>query len=107
MEPIRVVVNGALGKMGKEVTRAVDSDSSLRVVGAGEMEVSRESLALPISLEEVPFASDIGSLIDICKPDVIVDFTTAASAVNAARTAIKKQVNVVIGTTNNRVMGQH
>ncbi len=99
MEPIRVVVNGALGRMGKEVTHAVLSDSDLKMVGAGEQEVSQEYLQLPMISEKIPFSSDLDSLLPTCKPNVLVDFTTASSAICTARITIKHQVNMVIGTT--------
>ena len=41
MEVIRVVVNGALGKMGREVTHAVLSDSDLKMVGSGVSTAAR------------------------------------------------------------------
>ncbi len=99
MEVVRVVVNGALGKMGREVTHAVFSDSELKMVGAGEQSVLQEYLQLPGISEEIPFSSDLDSLLVKCKPNVIVDFTNASSVMNTFRIAIKRQVNMVIGTT--------
>jgi 4-hydroxy-tetrahydrodipicolinate reductase len=99
VEPIRVVVNGALGRMGREVTNAVLSDSALKIVGAVELEVPREYLQVPMVSEKIPFSSNLDSLLLNCKPNVLVDFTTAISAMNAARIAIEHQVNMVIGTT--------
>lgn len=99
MEVIRVVVNGALGKMGREVIRAVLSDSDLKMVGAGEQAVVQEYLQLPEISEKIPFSSDLDSLLTKCKPNVIVDFTSASSVMNTFRIAIRQQVNMVIGTT--------
>jgi len=99
MEPVRVVINGALGKMGQEVTRAVVYEPGLEVVGAVEKEVSQQYLALVETPELVPFSSDLASLLKSCNPDVLVDFTTAEVSMAAARTAAKEEVNLVIGTT--------
>ncbi len=99
MEVIRVVVNGALGKMGGEVIHAVLSDSDLKMVGAGEQAVVQEYLQLPEISEKIPFSSDLDSLLVKCKPNVIVDFTSASSVMNTFRIAIRQQVNMVIGTT--------
>lgn len=99
MEPVRVVINGALGKMGQEVTRAVVYEPGLEVVGAVEKEVSQQYLALVETPELVPFSSDLASLLKSCNPDVLVDFTTAEVSIAAARTAAKEEVNLVIGTT--------
>ena len=46
MEPIRVVINGALGRMGQEVTKAVVREPGLKAVGAVEKEVSQKYLSL-------------------------------------------------------------
>jgi 4-hydroxy-tetrahydrodipicolinate reductase len=99
MEPVRVVVNGALGKMGQEVTRAVVNEPGLKVVGAVEKEVSQQYVSLVDTPEIVPFSSDLASLLKSCIPDVLVDFTTAEVSIAAARTAAKEKVNLVIGTT--------
>jgi 4-hydroxy-tetrahydrodipicolinate reductase len=99
VEVIRVVVNGALGKMGREVIHAVLSDSDLKMVGAGEQAVVQEYLQLPEISEKIPFSSDLDSLLVKCKPNVIVDFTSASSVMNTFRIAIRQQVNMVIGTT--------
>lgn len=99
METIRVVVNGVLGKMGREVTQAVLSNSDLKMVGAGEQSVVQEYLQLPEISEKIPFSSNLDSLLVQCKPNVIVDFTNASSVMNTFRIAMKRQVNMVIGTT--------
>ena len=99
MEPIRVVINGALGRMGQEITAAVVREPGLRAVGAVEKEVTQQYLALDETLELVPFSSDLASLLRSCDPDVVVDFTNAEVALTAARIAIGQKVNMVIGTT--------
>jgi len=42
MEPIRVVINGAFGRMGQEITKSVVCEPGLRLVGA--VENTRKSL---------------------------------------------------------------
>ncbi len=79
---IRVAVAGAAGRMGRTVCAAVE--------GAGDMElVARADPALGSSLAE--------ALAE--RPDVLVDFTTADTAVANAREALASGVHVVIGTT--------
>ncbi len=99
MEPIRVVINGALGRMGQEVTRAVVREPGLVVVGAVEEKVTQQYLPLAETSELVPFSSDLGSCLKVCDPDVLVDFTNAEVSIAAARTATRQKVNLVIGTT--------
>ena len=99
MEQIRVVVNGALGRMGKVVTKAVTSEPGLKLVGAAEKQVTQKYLAFPDSQDIVRFSSDLASLLSECHADVLVDFTDAEASIAAARIAAKQKVNLVIGTT--------
>ena len=99
MEPIRVVINGALGRMGQEIIKAVIHEPGLKLVGAVEKKVSQKYLPLADVPEIVPFSSDLGSLLKSCHSDVVVDFTNAEASIAAARIATKQKVNLVIGTS--------
>ena len=99
LEPIRVVINGALGRMGQEVTKAVVCEPGLRAVGAVEKEVTQQYLPLTEAPELIPLSSDLDSLLKSCDADVVVDFTSAEVSMAAARVTIKQKVNMVIGTT--------
>jgi len=99
MKQIRVVVNGALGKMGREVIKAVSREPGMQVVGALEAEVAEDFLSLPDNSGVVPFSSDLDYILTSCRPDVLVDFTTTEAAMPAVREATKKGVNLVVGTT--------
>ncbi len=96
---IRVVVQGALGKVGREVVSALCREPETEIVGATELSVTTDSLVLPDGSGSIPFSSDLARLIDDVKPDVLVDFTIASAAMSAARIAATKGVNLVIGTT--------
>jgi 4-hydroxy-tetrahydrodipicolinate reductase len=99
LESIRVVINGALGRMGQEVTRAVACEPGLKVVGAVEKEVTQQYLPLTEAPELILLSSDLRSLLKGCDADVVVDFTNAEISMAAARIAIKQKVNMVIGTS--------
>lgn len=99
MEPIKVVVHGASGRVGHEVINALCQDPETNIVGAVDIKASGNNLPLPDGSGVIPFSSDLDSIINTCKPDVIVDFTTAKATMPAARIAAKKGVNLVIGTT--------
>jgi 4-hydroxy-tetrahydrodipicolinate reductase len=99
MEPIRVVINGALGRMGQEITKAVVRDPGLKAVGAVEKEVTQKYLPLAETSELIPFSSNLDSLLKSCDADVVVDFTNAEVSIAAARIALEQKVNMVIGTT--------
>jgi 4-hydroxy-tetrahydrodipicolinate reductase len=100
LEPIRVVINGAFGRMGQEVTKAVVCEPGLRAVGAVEKDVTQQYLPLTEAPDLIPLSSDLDSLLKRCDADVVVDFTNAEVSITAARIAIKQKVNMVIGTTS-------
>ena len=99
MEPIRIVINGVLGKMGQEVASAVAHEPELDIVGV----VEKEATQLYLPLAEVPhpvlFSSDLDSLLQRCNADVLVDFTDIEASMAAARIAAWHKTNLVIGTT--------
>jgi 4-hydroxy-tetrahydrodipicolinate reductase len=99
MEVITVLVNGALGRMGKEVTAAICRDPELEMVGAVDIKATQDSLTLPDGSKKVPLASDLTSILGVCHPKVVVDFTVAESTMAALRIAIKRGINVVTGTS--------
>jgi len=99
MKTIAVVVNGALGKMGREVTAAVCRDVELQIVGAVDIKAVQEKLPLPDGSGDVPLSTELGVILESCNPQVLVDFTIAEAATAAARTAIGQGVNLVIGTS--------
>ncbi len=99
MKPLRVVVQGALGKMGREVIDALCRESEMQVVGAVELKATEDYLPLADGSGMVPFSSNLDYILTSCQPDVLVDFTTARVTMPAVRIATKQGVNVVIGTT--------
>ncbi len=99
MKSIKVVVQGALGRMGREVINALCNEPEMQVVGAVELQVAEEHLTLPDSSGKVPFSSDLEYILTKCQPEVLVDFTVAQATMPAVRIATKQGVNLVIGTT--------
>jgi 4-hydroxy-tetrahydrodipicolinate reductase len=99
MKPIRVVVQGASGRMGQEMVNALCREPETKVVGAVELQPAEDSLPLPDGSGRVPFSADLGHILATCQPDVLVDFTTAQVTMPTVRIATKHGVNLVIGTT--------
>jgi 4-hydroxy-tetrahydrodipicolinate reductase len=99
MEPIRVVVNGAAGRMGTEVVRAVCAEPDMQVVGAVELAPVSDQLTLPDGSGAVPYGADIAEIIARVKPTVVVDFTGRDAAIAAAPVVTALGVNLVIGAT--------
>jgi 4-hydroxy-tetrahydrodipicolinate reductase len=99
MSPIKVIVHGALGKVGREVVRAVSLDPATKLVGAVDIKATGKSLDIPDTSDSVPLSTNLEEIIVATKPDVMVDFTLAKAAMPAIRIAAKNKVNLVIGTT--------
>ena len=99
MEPIKVVVQGASGRMGQEVVKALCHEPGVQLAGAVELQVSVDYLTLPDGSGTVPFSSSLERILTSCQPDVVVDFTIAQAIMPAVRTAAMQGVNLVIGTT--------
>lgn len=99
MEPIKVAVHGAFGKMGREVVSALCRAPSLEPVGAVSRQAAEDYLSLPDGSGLIPLSTDLAEIISRCRPQVVVDFTNAEAALHAIRTAAPAGVNVVTGTT--------
>lgn len=99
MSPIKVIVHGAVGKVGQEVVRAVCGEDDMQLVGAVDLKAAGDSLPLPDGSGSVPFAAELGDILSRCQPDVMVDFSIASATMPAVRVAAGKGVNLVIGTT--------
>ncbi len=81
MTDIRVVVNGAKGRMGQEAVKAVSEEPGLTLVGQADME------------------DDLAQIIQEFQAQVVVDFTTAAAAFKNTKKIIETGVHPVIGTS--------
>jgi len=99
MNPIKVIVHGAAGKVGQEVIRAVCGEGDMQMVGAVDMKAAEDSLPLPDGSSSVPFSTDLSDILDRCQADVMVDFSIAKATMPAVRLASEKGINLVIGTT--------
>ncbi len=99
MEPIKVVVHGALGRMGGEVIGALCQEPGMQLVGAVDVKAKEDHLLKPDDSGAVPLSSDLDYILGSCLPDVLVDFTTAQATMLAVLIATQRGVNLVIGTT--------
>ncbi len=98
MSKIRVIVHGASGKMGQTVIAAISQEADMELVGAVDIKAASNSFVLPDG-RAIPLSSDLSAMIASCKPEVIVDFSTAKAILPLARTAFKHKVMLVSGTT--------
>lgn len=88
----RVLVCGAAGRMGREVVKAVHSQTDMEVVAGVDLMPSE-------SLNQVPFYTDLGQAIKETKPDVAVDFTQPHVLLDNVSCYYNHNLRAVIGTT--------
>jgi len=99
---IRVAVTGAAGRMGREVVRAVAEAEDMHLATAVDrVEVGRDAgeVAGIGPLSPVRIENDLRQAIHSWRPDVLVDFTVPASALENIRIALEMRVSPVVGTT--------
>ena len=64
MSQIKVVINGALGRMGQQVVSAVAAEPDLVLVGAADIKAAdRDHLSAPALSKKVPLHSSLISII--------------------------------------------
>ena len=110
---IPVIINGAAGKMGREVIKAVAQASDLTLMGAidttpehqgkdaGELAGLSEPLEVPITNQLEPMLGYVAGERQM-QPGVLVDFTHPDAVYNNIRSAIAYGIRPVVGTTGLR-----
>ena len=98
MPMIRVLVNGATGRMGTETVAAVLREDDMVLVGAACHQDRGPSLTLP-SGGKAPLSTNLGQLFDETSPGVMVDFTTSATCMEAAVLAAGHSISMVLGAS--------
>jgi 4-hydroxy-tetrahydrodipicolinate reductase len=81
MAKIKVIVNGAKGKMGLETVKAVQAEKDLDLVAQTDL------------------GDDLAKVIKENKADVVIDFTQPKAAMGNIRTILENGAHGVIGTT--------
>ena len=88
---IKVLVNGALGRMGRTVCNAVKADSELELVGAVDLFAGE--------VEGLTVETNLDAALKKFAPDVMVDFTRPNVVFENVMTALANKVSPVVGTT--------
>ncbi|AFZ02682.1 4-hydroxy-tetrahydrodipicolinate reductase [Calothrix sp. PCC 6303] len=107
---IPVIVNGAAGKMGREVIKAIAQSPDMQLMGAidnnpahqdkdaGELAGLSEPLEVPITNQLEPMLGYVAGERQM-SPGVIVDFTHPDGVYDNVRSAIAYGIRPVVGTT--------
>ncbi len=98
---IKVGVTGALGKMGKEVIKAVYNANDTELVMAVDIFEEGSDIGSVVLGKEtgVKIETDLIKAIQTKKPDVIIDFTQPKTIYEHVTDYINNNVKSVIGTT--------
>ncbi|MDO8473912.1 MAG: 4-hydroxy-tetrahydrodipicolinate reductase [Dehalococcoidia bacterium] len=94
----RIIVHGALGRMGREVMSSMSKEPDMQVMGGVDMAASNKTLTLEDG-RSFPIFTSLADMLSKHPADVVVDFSVAEAGIAAARTALRGGVRVVIGTT--------
>lgn len=96
-----VIVNGACGRMGQAVLKAVQEADGARVVGAvdikGGADTGNRLVGLPAN--GILVETDLEALLARKKPEVMVDFTRPDVVFGNVMTALAHKTSPVVGTT--------
>jgi len=98
---ISVVVTGACGKVGRHIARGIAGEEDLQLVAAVDRKRVGQDAGSIVGIAPLGIAvtDDLAAAIDSAKPQVMVDFTTPDAVKDNVRTALKKRVACVVGTT--------
>ena len=99
MASIRVAVNGATGRMGREVMAALCREPDMEPVGGVCKQQRGDVLDLPDGLRSIPLSTSLEEVLNATSPRILVDFTNAEVSMAAVPLAASHGVNLVIGTT--------
>ena len=99
MSPVRVIVHGAMGRMGREILATLSRQKEMEPVGAVDVIPRGDRLPLADSTKVIPYATFLEELLSRCQADVVVDFSNASACMKMAPVAAAHGIHLVIGTT--------
>lgn len=84
---IQVLVSGALGRMGTEICKAVDSADDMRLVAGVDPSASDDTT---VGTDNGPVFLTLKEAIEVTRPDVVIDFTRPDVAEANVRCALSR-----------------
>lgn len=93
---IKVAVAGARGRMGGQVVRSILENANMELVAGFDPTGVGAEIAPGIKISS---SDEMEKVLKVAKPDVLVDFTNAAAAVENVKVASRNKVKLVVGTT--------
>jgi 4-hydroxy-tetrahydrodipicolinate reductase len=97
----RVLLNGACGRMGQEVVKAVLAEDDIQLVAAVDIARVGEDIGRIIGVGELGIlvTDNLEHAISNSAPEIMVDFTNPKIVMGGLKTAINAGVHCVVGTT--------
>ena len=101
MEPIRVLVSGAFGRMGRFVVAAVRDAADMELVAAADPAGVGHGVGELVGGDDhgLEIMGDLPGAIERSSPDVMVDFTVPSVVMDNIEAALTRDVACVVGTT--------
>ncbi|MEJ6951664.1 4-hydroxy-tetrahydrodipicolinate reductase [Natronospora cellulosivora (SeqCode)] len=97
----KVLVNGACGRMGREVVKTIVEETDDLLVGVCDQVNVGQNIMDILALEgdELLIRDSFSGLIVESKPDLIIDFTTPSVVMDNLKTGLSNGVDMIVGTT--------
>ena len=95
---IKVAVAGAKGRMGGQVVKSILETENMELVAGFDSTGVGEEIAPGIGIK-ISRPAKMEPVLTEVKPDVFVDFTNAAAAVENVEVAARNRIKLVVGTT--------
>ena len=96
---IKVIVHGAMGKMGLIATEAILHDSDLSLAGFVGSKDRGNSVEVSAINDSVPYTTDISYAVNNYNPDVVIDLTNAQACMAAAKVCSSNSIPMVTGSS--------
>jgi len=100
-DKLKVVITGIGGKMGRAMFSGLVREPDIEVVGGVDPRYPGEDMGTLAGLEPVNIfvSSDLQTVFNEKRPDIMLDFTKPDSAAENVRIALKNKVSCIIGTS--------
>lgn len=96
---IRVMVNGARGRMGSTVCDAVAAQDDMRLAAMVDSEFASEEIRKAFADNEAPVFATLADAFADTEADVVVDFTVPDTVFESVSACLERGVHCVVGTT--------
>ncbi len=95
---IKIAVNGAGGRMGRLLIENILKSNDMQLVATIVANMNK-GIYLDIGNIPVTDAINADAMLEKLKPDVLIDFTSASSAVEIIKLSARNGSNIIVGTT--------